>query len=122
MSEQPRSTGAAKRPAGRYRSGLTVLGPVGVVGGWATVAVLGLVALMRLVAWDSLEPLIVLDSLTLIIYLPAWIVAIGAAVTRKWWLALGALVIVVAQVIFVAPEFLAAAQVPSWTRHAELVN
>ena len=31
--------------------------------GWLIVAVLGLVALLRLVAWDSLQPLVVLDAL-----------------------------------------------------------
>ena len=38
-------------------------------------------------AWDSLEPLIVLDALTLIVYLPAWVVAIAALIARRWWLA-----------------------------------
>ena len=65
-------------------------------------AVLGLVALLRLMAWDSLEPLIVLDALTLIVYLPAWVVAIGALILRRWWLAAAAAVIIVAQVAFVA--------------------
>ena len=50
--------------------------------GWLIVAVLGLVALLRLVAWDSIEPLIVLDALTPIVYLPAWVVAIGALIVR----------------------------------------
>jgi endonuclease/exonuclease/phosphatase family metal-dependent hydrolase len=91
----------------------------GVVGvGWAIVVVLGFVALMRLVAWDFLEPLIVLDALTLLVYLPAWVVGVAAVIGRRWWLALAALAIVVAQVVFAAPEFLAASGVPTWTRHA----
>jgi len=95
----------------------------GLVGfGWAIVVVLGLVALIRLVAWDSLEPLVLLDALTLLVYLPAWVVGICAVVGRRWWLALAALAIVVAQVVFIAPEFLAAAQVPTWTRHAATVK
>ena len=75
---------------------------------------LGLVALLRLVAWDSIEPLIVLDALTLVVYLPAWVVAVGALIARRWWLAAAAAVIVAAQVAFVAPELLAAAPVPAW--------
>jgi endonuclease/exonuclease/phosphatase (EEP) superfamily protein YafD len=71
--------------------------------GWLIVAVLGVVALLRLVAWDSAEPLIVLDALTLVIYLPAWVVAAGALIARRWWLAGAAFVIVVAQVTFAAP-------------------
>ncbi len=102
-------------------------GPAGVraglfVAGWLIVAVLGLVALLRLVAWDSVEPLAVLDALTLIVYLPAWVVAVGALIARRWWLAAAAAVIVAAQVAFVAPELLAAAPVPDWARNAPVVR
>jgi endonuclease/exonuclease/phosphatase (EEP) superfamily protein YafD len=90
--------------------------------GWLIVAVLGLVALLRLVAWDSVEPLVVLDALTLIIYLPAWLVAAAALIARRWWLAAAAAVIVAAQVAFAAPELLAAAPVPGWARHAPVVR
>jgi endonuclease/exonuclease/phosphatase (EEP) superfamily protein YafD len=90
--------------------------------GWLIVAVLGLVALLRLVAWDSLEPLIVLDALTPIVYLPAWVVAVGALIVRSWWLAVAAFVIVVAQLAFVAPELLATAPLSAWTRHAPVVR
>ena len=89
---------------------------------WLIVAVLGLVALLRLVAWDSMEPLIVLDALTPIIYLPAWVVAIAALIVRRWWLAAAAVMIVVAQLTFVLPELLAAAPVPAWARHAPVVR
>ena len=81
--------------------------------GWLIIAVLGLVAMLRLVAWDSAEPLIALDALTLIVYLPAWVVSAGALIARRWWLAGAALVIVVAQLAFAAPELLAAAPVPA---------
>ena len=83
---------------------------------------LGLVALLRLVAWDSIEPLIVLDALTLIVYLPAWVVAVGALIVLRWWLAAAAVAIVVAQLTFVLPELLAAAPVPAWARHAPVVR
>jgi endonuclease/exonuclease/phosphatase (EEP) superfamily protein YafD len=90
----------------------------GLLLGWAIVVVLGFVAVMRLVTWDSLEPFIVLDALTLLLYLPAWIVGLAAAIGRRWWLVVAALAVVVAQVVFVAPELLAAAPVPTWARHA----
>jgi endonuclease/exonuclease/phosphatase (EEP) superfamily protein YafD len=90
--------------------------------GWLIVAVLGLVALLRLVAWDSLEPLVVLDALTLVVYLPAWVVAAGALVARKWWLAAAAAVVVAAQLAFVVPELSAATPVPDWARHAPVVR
>ena len=106
----------------RHRGPAVVLRAGLLAAGWLIVAVLGLVALLRLVAWDSIEPLIVLDALTLIVYLPAWVVAIAALIVRRWWLAAAAAVIIVAQVAFVAPELLAAAPVPGWARHAPVVR
>jgi endonuclease/exonuclease/phosphatase (EEP) superfamily protein YafD len=92
------------------------------VAGWLVVAVLGLVALLRLVAWDSLQPLVVLDALTLVVYLPAWVVAAGALLARRWWLAAAAAVVVAAQLAFVVPELSAAAPVPAWALHAPVVR
>jgi endonuclease/exonuclease/phosphatase (EEP) superfamily protein YafD len=108
-------------PRRRHRAPAVVQVGLLVVG-WLIVAVLGLVALLRVVAWDSLEPLIVLDALTPIVYLPAWVVAAGALIMRRWWLAVAAVVIVVAQLAFVAPELLARAPVPAWARHAPVVR
>ena len=98
-----------------FRAGLLVVG-------WFIVAVLGLIALLRVVAWDSIEPLIVVNALNAIVYVPAWIVAVGALVARRWWLAVAAGVIIAAQVAFVAPELSAANPVPSWARHAQVVR
>ncbi len=93
-----------------------------VVVGWSVVAVLGLLALLRWLAWDSIEPLIVLNALTLLVYLPAWIVAAGACIGRRWWLAGAAGLVVVCQIVFVAPEFLAATPAPTWTAHARSIT
>ena len=106
----------------RRRRGPAVVRVGLLVVGWLIVVMLGLVALLRLVAPDSAEPLIVLDALTLVIYLPAWVVAAAALIARRWWLAAAAAVIVVAQLAFAAPELLAAAPVPAWTRHAPVVR
>jgi endonuclease/exonuclease/phosphatase (EEP) superfamily protein YafD len=113
--------GEAYPPRRRHRGPAVVRAGLLAVG-WLIVAVLGLVALLRLVAWDSLEPLVVLDALTLVVYLPAWVVAAGALIGRRWWLAAAAAVIVAAQLAFVAPELLAAAPVPGWARHAPVVR
>jgi endonuclease/exonuclease/phosphatase (EEP) superfamily protein YafD len=93
-----------------------------VVLGWIVVAVLALFALLRIVAWDSLEPLIVVNAITLIVYLPAWIVALAAALGRRWLLMGTALLVVAAQIAFVAPEFLAASPLPHWVRGAPIVR
>lgn len=90
--------------------------------GWLIVAVLALVALLRLVAWDSLQPLVVLDALTPVIYLPAWLVAAGALIARRRWLAAAAAVVVAAQLAFVVPELSAAAPVPTWARRAPVMR
>jgi endonuclease/exonuclease/phosphatase (EEP) superfamily protein YafD len=113
-------TGGTYPPRRRHRAPAAL--PVVPFVGWLIVAVLGLAALLRLVAWDSLEPLIMLDALTPIIYLPAWVVAVGALIIRRWWLAVAAILIVIAQLAFVAPELLAAAPVPAWARHAPVVR
>jgi endonuclease/exonuclease/phosphatase family metal-dependent hydrolase len=113
--------GRAHPPRRQHRAQAAVRVSLLVVG-WLIVAVLGLVALLRLVAWDSLEPLIVLDALTPIVYLPAWVVAVGALVVRRWWLAAAAVIIVVAHLAFVAPELLATAPVPAWAWHAPVVR
>ena len=113
--------GEACLPRRRAR-GRAVVGVGLLVAGWLIVAVLGLVALLRLVAWDSLEPLVVLDALTLVVYLPAWVLAAAALTARRWWLAAAAAVIIAAQLTFVAPELLAAAPVPTWARHAPVVR
>jgi len=90
--------------------------------GWIVIAVLVLLALLRIVAWDSLEPLIAVNALSLVVYLPAWIVAVGAAIGRRWWMLGAAGFVIVAQVVFVAPELLAASPPPQWTRHARVVR
>ena len=46
----------------------------------------------------------------------------GAFVTRRWWLAAAAGLIVAAQLVFVWPELSAAAPVPAWARHAPVVR
>ncbi len=90
--------------------------------GWAIVAVLGLFALLRVVAWDSLDILIVINALSLVVYLPAWLVAVGAAIGRRWWLLGAAGLVIAAQVAFIAPEFLAASPPPRWAGHAPTVR
>jgi endonuclease/exonuclease/phosphatase family metal-dependent hydrolase len=122
MSNAAASIGAGGHQTSRKRHRLDWFPRVLVVLGWMLVASLAVVAFLRLVAWDSLEPLIVLNALTLIVYLPAWVVAIAAAIGRKWWLTAAAVVICAVQVVFAAPEFLAASAVPSWARHATAIT
>ena len=90
--------------------------------GWLIVAGLGLLALLRIVAWDDAEILMVFNALYLTIYLPAWAVAAVALIARRWWLGGAALVVVAAQVAFALPELTAASPLPSWTRTATTIR
>jgi endonuclease/exonuclease/phosphatase (EEP) superfamily protein YafD len=86
--------------------------------GWALTAAMALVALLRIVAWDDAEPLVVFDALSLYLYLPAWVIAYVAGVRRHLALATLALAVAVAQVAFVLPELTAGRVLPAWTTGA----
>src|SRR5262245_60686466 len=60
----------------------------------ALTALLAAAALLRLLWHDGLWLLLLLNNVTLYLYLPAWPIALGAALARRWRLALvaGALV------------------------------
>jgi endonuclease/exonuclease/phosphatase (EEP) superfamily protein YafD len=90
--------------------------------GWIVIVPLGVVAIMRIFAWDDVEIFAVANTLTAFVYLPAWVVAIAAGVGRRDALAGGALLIVVAQLFFVLPELTAAQPVPRWADHAPTVR
>ena len=86
--------------------------------GWVIVVALAVVAGMRIVAWDSTDLFAILNSVTAVVYLPAWIVAAVALVGRRWALAVAALLVVVAQIAFMLPELTAAEPVPGWAATA----
>jgi endonuclease/exonuclease/phosphatase (EEP) superfamily protein YafD len=86
--------------------------------GWIIIAGLALLALLRVVAWDDLEPLAVLNAGTAVLYLPAWVVAVVALVGRRFVLAGAALLVVLAQILFLLPELTATEPVPSWAATA----
>ena len=89
---------------------------------WIIVVPMLVAVAMRIFAWDRFEPFAVVNDLTLFVYLPAWIVAVVALVGRRFVLAAAALVVVVAQVVFVLPEWTAAAPVPSWAADAPTIR
>jgi endonuclease/exonuclease/phosphatase (EEP) superfamily protein YafD len=107
---------SAGHPPGRWHRRHLPL-PVAVLA-WTVVAVMAIVAAMRLFAWDALEPFAVLNDVTAFVYLPAWIVAVVALV---WWrplLLTISVLVVVAQVAFMLPELTAAQAEPSWAGSA----
>lgn len=85
-------------------------------------AALGFFALMRIVAWDTLEPFAVVNALTMVVYLPAWLVAVGAVVARRFLLAGAAVLLIGAQVAYLAPELFSAHALPSWARTAPSIR
>ena len=72
MPEAPGATEAGEIVAPRRRRRGPVVVRVGLFAvSWLVVAVLGLLAFLRLVAWDSIQPLIVLDALTQVVWPPS---------------------------------------------------
>jgi endonuclease/exonuclease/phosphatase (EEP) superfamily protein YafD len=84
--------------------------------GWAIVAFLALVILVRIIAWDRVPAFAELDSAIEVLFLPAWLVLLVGLFGRRWWLAGAALCVCVAQIIYVAPEVLASSPVPAAAR------
>jgi endonuclease/exonuclease/phosphatase (EEP) superfamily protein YafD len=77
---------------------------------------------VRIFAWDDEIVFALLNTVSLFIYLPAWIVAIAAGIGRRYVLAGAALLVVVAQLFFVLPEFTAAQPAPAWAATAPSVR
>jgi endonuclease/exonuclease/phosphatase (EEP) superfamily protein YafD len=85
---------------------------------WLIIAPLAALAFCRIFAWDSIALLAILNAVTIILYLPAWPIAVAAVWGRRPVLAAVAFVVVVAQVFFLAPELAASESPPSWTAGA----
>ena len=84
--------------------------------GWLIIAVLGLVVAARIVAWDEWRWFADVDAATEVLFLPAWLVLVGALLGKRWWMAGAAALLCAAQVVYVAPEVLAYSSVPASVR------
>jgi endonuclease/exonuclease/phosphatase (EEP) superfamily protein YafD len=90
--------------------------------GWLIVAFLGLIVLVRAIAWDKWPFFAELDAAIEVLFLPAWVVVLGGLFGKRWWLAGAAGLICVAQVIYVAPELLASSPIPVAVRSEPTVR
>jgi endonuclease/exonuclease/phosphatase (EEP) superfamily protein YafD len=90
--------------------------------GWIVIVGLAIVALLRIVAWDDLEPFAVLNTVTAFLYLPAWVVAMAGVLGRRFLLCGAAVLVVVAQIVFMLPELTAAEPLPSWVGSAPTIR
>jgi endonuclease/exonuclease/phosphatase (EEP) superfamily protein YafD len=72
-----------------------------------------MVAVARVVAWDGRSLLVAVNALTPFLFLPAWPVAVGAGLGRRWPLFATAVVVALAHVAFVAPELAARSPLPA---------
>jgi endonuclease/exonuclease/phosphatase (EEP) superfamily protein YafD len=84
--------------------------------GWVIIAMLGLIVLVRAVAWDEVRLFADVDAATEVLFLPAWLVLAGALLGRKWWMAGAAALLCATQMIYVAPEVFAYSSVPAAVR------
>jgi endonuclease/exonuclease/phosphatase (EEP) superfamily protein YafD len=89
---------------------------------WAIVAVLGSVVVARAVAWDQWRWFADLDAAIEVLFIPAWLVLLGALLRRRWWMVGAAVCICAAQVVYVAPEILASTPVPAAATHEPTVR
>jgi hypothetical protein len=89
---------------------------------WIATTALLLVALLRIVAWDAIEILAVLNAITVILYLPAWFIAVVAAIGHRKYLVFACLLVVAAQLLFLYPELSAAEAIPTWAAHSPTVT
>src|ERR1700677_3649739 len=102
--------------------GRSEVGRVATTLGWLIVAFLGLIVLVRAIAWDKWPFFAELDAAIEVLFLPAWVVVLGGLFGKRWWLAGAAGLICVAQVIYVAPELLASSPVPAAVRSEPTVR
>jgi endonuclease/exonuclease/phosphatase (EEP) superfamily protein YafD len=84
--------------------------------GWLIIAFLGLIVLVRAVAWDEWQLFADVDAAIEVLFLPAWLVLAGALLGRRWWMAGAAALLCAAQMIYVAPEVFAYSSVPAAVR------
>ena len=129
-TRHPLKSWSTRRPQGRPRPAHPPLRDEPVTGGGSAGSPIGqpssdgsssspsrVVALVRIFAWDDEIFFALLNTVSLFVYLPAWIVAIVAGIGRRYVLAGAALLVVVAQLFFVLPEFTAAQPAPALGRH-----
>jgi endonuclease/exonuclease/phosphatase (EEP) superfamily protein YafD len=84
--------------------------------GWVVVVALAMVVVARMVAWDEWRLFADLDAAVEVLFLPAWLVLVGAVAAKRWALAGAALLICVAQIAYVVPEILASTPIPAAVR------
>lgn len=90
---------------------------------WVVVSCLGLAAILRILDWDGVWwPFVLIDAATIVVYLPAWLVALVGLALRRRALAALALALVVCQVVFLLPEWRASVPPPAWVAHAAVIR
>lgn len=75
---------------------------------WSMTIALLLIAVLRIVAHDRAVVLTWFNAFTLYLYLPAYLILVAAAWTRRWWLATASAAVVACHVMWVTPDFRAA--------------
>jgi len=92
----------------RTAPALSRLGHLLGIAAWVVVAVLAAAVLLRFTAADRTSWLVLLATLTPMLYLPAWVVTAFAAATRRWRLLVAAAVLVGLHLWWVSPLFVGA--------------
>lgn len=99
-----------------------MVGDIAALGGWLVWLPLAALALARIFAHDRLEVLVWLNAYTFWIYMPAYAVAVLAALLRRWML-LGAAGLVIASHLFwVLPDYAGAEPITEADRRAPSIR
>lgn len=89
---------------------------------WAGLALLAVVAVARLTWPDRNLLFIWLNAYTFWIFLPAYLVAVGAAALRRWSLLAAGSIIALFHVWWVLPDYTGGGSVPEWASSATQVQ
>lgn len=73
--------------------------------GWCVALGLLVIAILRVVCHDTVEPLAWFNAFTLYLYLPAYLILAFAAWTRRWWLATVSVAVIACHLTWVLPDF-----------------
>lgn len=88
------------------------------LGAWVGALGMASIALARLAAFDEMRPLVIANSLTFWLYLPAYGLLVGGFLFRRFVLATFAVVLVGAHLLWVRPVLAAPVPIPTGARSA----
>lgn len=85
---------------------------------WTIAAAIAAISILRLVAWDQLEPLVIINSFTFFLFLLSCVVVLLSIFCNRVTLCLISATLLIAQGLFLAPELEASSPLQGWVANA----